>query len=94
MFIIVFLATLAVYVYTLFPTVAPYRDSGEMSAVLNSLGVAHPPGYPLYTLAGKIFILLVPFGNAAYRLNVMSAVFSALTAALFAKLLAKLSFGG
>ncbi|PIV53793.1 MAG: hypothetical protein COS17_01985, partial [Elusimicrobia bacterium CG02_land_8_20_14_3_00_37_13] len=58
-----------VYLYTMFPTIAPYRDAGEMATVIHTLSVAHPPGYPLYTLIGKIFVLLIPFGNVAYRLN-------------------------
>jgi tetratricopeptide (TPR) repeat protein len=80
--IILFLACFALYLATLFPGLAPYRDSGEMVSVIHTLGIAHPPGYPLYVLSGKVFSILMPFGAAAYRLNVMSAVFSALTAAV------------
>jgi hypothetical protein len=74
----------------LFPTIAPYRDAGEMTTVIHTLGVAHPPGYPLYTLLGKIFVLLVPFGNIAYRINVLSAVFGALTVAVIARAITRL----
>jgi hypothetical protein len=38
----------------------------------------HPTGYPLYTLLGKFFTL-IPIGDAAYRVNLMSAFFAALT---------------
>ncbi|MBI3359922.1 MAG: DUF2723 domain-containing protein [Chloroflexi bacterium] len=43
------------------------------------LGVAHPPGFPFYTLLGKLFISLIPFGTPAYRLNLLSALLAALT---------------
>lgn len=51
-------------------------DSGEFQLVSYVLGIAHPPGYPLYTLLGKVFTLL-PFGDVAFRVNLLSAVISA-----------------
>ncbi|MFH2069598.1 MAG: DUF2723 domain-containing protein [Elusimicrobiota bacterium] len=68
-----------------FPAVAPYRDAGEMITVAETLGVAHPPGYPLYTLVSRVFLEIVPFGNAGYRLNALSAVFTVLTVILLSK---------
>ena len=35
-------------------------DSGEFQVVVPLLGVAHPPGFPLYTLLGKLFIEETP----------------------------------
>lgn len=76
-------AVLAVYILTLCPTV-PGGDSGELIAVANGLGVAHPPGYPLYTLLGKLFTF-VPHGSIAWRVNLLSAVCDAgATVLLFA----------
>jgi tetratricopeptide (TPR) repeat protein len=66
-----------IYLFTLHPTVSPYRDSGDLITASSTLGLAHPPGYPLYVLVGKLFSTLVPFGNAGYRINVMSAFFGA-----------------
>lgn len=63
---------LAVYGRTLAPTLAG-GDSGELTTAAYTLGVAHPPGYPLYTLLGKAFSLL-PYGSIAWRLNLFSAV--------------------
>ncbi|OGS45520.1 MAG: hypothetical protein A2539_10160 [Elusimicrobia bacterium RIFOXYD2_FULL_34_15] len=54
-----------------------------MSSVCFNYGIAHPPGYPLYVILGKLFSLLIPFGNIAYRLNVMSALFAGLTSVIF-----------
>ncbi|OGS11301.1 MAG: hypothetical protein A2386_04695 [Elusimicrobia bacterium RIFOXYB1_FULL_48_9] len=45
-----------------------------MVSAAHTLGVAHPPGYPFYTLISKLFILLVPFGSQAFRLNALSAL--------------------
>ena len=74
------LAAFAVYLRTLAPTVVG-GDSGELIAVASTLGVAHPPGYPLYTLLGRAFTWL-PFGGVALRVNLLSAVCGALAAAL------------
>ena len=56
---------------TLAPTVAG-GDSGELITVAYTLGVAHPPGYPLYTLLAKLFTL-IPIGTIAWRVNLFSA---------------------
>jgi asparagine N-glycosylation enzyme membrane subunit Stt3 len=74
-----FTATIAfaVYVRTLAPTVMWY-DMGEFATASYVLGVAHNTGYPLYLLLGKLFTLL-PIGDIAYRVNLMSAFFGAMT---------------
>lgn len=33
-------------------------DSGELTAVAQTLGIAHPTGYPLYTLLGRVWLLV------------------------------------
>lgn len=73
-------AVFGVYVRTLAPTVAG-GDSGELIAAAFSLGVIHPPGYPLYTLLGKLFTLL-PVGSIAWRVNLLSAACGAGAATL------------
>jgi hypothetical protein len=55
-----------------------FDDSLEFQLVCPTLGIAHPTGYPLYTLLGRFFTL-IPIGDAAYRVNLMSAFFAALT---------------
>jgi hypothetical protein len=74
---IVFLVALALYVGTLAPTILP-ADSGEFQIVGPLLGVAHPPGFALFTMLAKLFSLL-PFGEVAWRVNLMGAVTGALT---------------
>ena len=79
------LVIFGVYLYTLHPTVSPYRDSGDLIVAAHTEGIAHPPGYPLYVLSGKIFTMAVPFGNIAYRMNVMSAFYGAAAFVLLAQ---------
>ncbi len=71
-----FILTLLVYLSTLSPTVGE-ADSFEFQVVSYTLGVAHPSGYPLYILLGKLFTLL-PLGNVAYRVNLISPIFASL----------------
>ncbi|MGB9593812.1 MAG: DUF2723 domain-containing protein, partial [Anaerolineae bacterium] len=79
----------AVYVATLSPGILP-ADSGEFQFVAHVLGIAHPPGYPLYTLLGKLATLL-PVNSVAWRVNLLSAVFAALTLALVARTVRRLT---
>lgn len=51
------LPALILYWLTSYPTVA-YIDSGELAVVGWTLGVAHPSGYPLYTLMARLFSFL------------------------------------
>ncbi len=53
-------------------------DAAEFIASNYVLGVSHPPGYPLYGLIGHIFSLL-PIGSVAWRVNLASLFFGALT---------------
>src|SRR5258706_2816945 len=76
--LVVFVLSLAVYASTLAPTVT-LVDSGELILAARSLGVAHPPGFPLYVLLAHL-ATLVPIGNVAVRVNFASAVFAALAA--------------
>jgi len=70
-------APLVVYSCTLAPTVH-ILDSAELTTGSYLLGLVHAPGYPLYLILGKLFSFL-PFGNVAYRVNLMSGVFAAAT---------------
>lgn len=77
-----FLAPFAFYLAACYPGLSPYRDSGDLAASALTLGVAHPPGYAFYTVAGKAFLTLVPWANPAFRLNVLSALAAAAAIAL------------
>lgn len=74
------------YYLALAPSVtAIFDDSLEFALVVHRLGIAHPTGYPLYTLLGKLFSLFNP-ANVAFQLNLMSAVFAALSVGLLYQL--------
>lgn len=62
----------AVYLKTLAPGVH-FIDSGELAAVACTLGIAHPTGYPLFTLIGWLFSNLPIASEEIVRLNMMSA---------------------
>jgi len=66
------LGAFGVYLKTLAPTVG-FIDSGELAAVAYTLGVAHPTGYPLYTLIGWVFSHLPIATEEIVRLNIMAA---------------------
>ena len=70
-----------VYITTLAPGLY-FIDTGELAAVCVKLGIAHPTGYPLFTILGSIFAKL-PIGDYIYRLNLMCAILSSVTALVF-----------
>ncbi len=74
------IAAFIVYLLTLAPTVW-FIDSGELAAVASTLGIAHPTGYPLFTIIGYIFSKLPVSSSEIYKLNMMSAFFC--TAGIF-----------
>lgn len=74
-----FVVPLLVYLYTLAPSLN-FEDSVEFALGCAVLGVDHPSGYPLETLAGHLFTYL-PFGEVAWRINLASATFGALASA-------------
>ncbi len=60
-----------VYFNTLAPSVV-HIDSGELAAVQALLGIAHPTGYPLFTVAGNLFAKLPLFSTVIRRLNFLA----------------------
>jgi len=80
---LVWLAFLLLYSSTAAPSiVAIFDDTLEFQLVLPTFGIAHPTGYPLYTLLGGVWSRLLPFGNWAWRTNLLSACAAAATVAL------------
>jgi len=84
----VFLVGLIVYSWTLAPTVT-LTDSGELIVAAYGLGVAHPPGFPLWVMLAHV-ASLVPIGSVAVRINFSSAVFAALACAMLTLVVAEL----
>ena len=69
------------YLVTLAPTVLYYDypelfDPAMLQAEAAVLGIGHPSGYPTYMMLTHLFTYL-PFGDAAYGVNLASAVYGA-----------------
>jgi hypothetical protein len=74
----------ALYAATAAPSVATvFDDSLEFQVVLPTLGIAHPSGYPLYTLLGFLTAKLLPFRDPAGRVNLLSALAAAAAIGVF-----------
>ena len=74
--IFVLFIPLIVFIYCLCPTVF-VGDAGDFLTASFTLGIPHPPGYPLYTMLGHVFMQLpihAGLSEPAYRMNLMSAV--------------------
>jgi len=68
------LVVFIVYIFTLAPSVVQI-DSGELAAVQATLGIAHPTGYPLFTILGYLFSLIpLPF-TKIFQLNLLAAIY-------------------
>ncbi|MGE3387036.1 MAG: DUF2723 domain-containing protein [Bdellovibrionales bacterium] len=76
-----------IFLMTMCRTV-PGGDSGELISVAYNLGVAHPPGYPLYTLLAHVATYL-PVGSIAWRVNVLSGVFALASGLMLYSLVAR-----
>ncbi|MCX8029014.1 MAG: DUF2723 domain-containing protein [Brevinematales bacterium] len=77
----IFIVVFVNYLLTLTPSVAA-GDHGELAATTYAFGAPHPSGYPIFAVLGKFFTYF-PFGNVAYRINMMSAFAGASTVFVF-----------
>ena len=83
---VVLVLLLVVYLLTLAPTITWAHhgaDGGDLVAAVARGSIPHPPGFPTYLQLGDLFVRL-PWGNLAWRLNLMSAVLAAGAAGLTA----------
>lgn len=70
------LVALAAYVATLAPTVLD-GDAALFQYTPFRFGVTYPTGYPAYILLARMWVALFPFGELAWRMNLLSAVSAA-----------------
>lgn len=77
-----FVIALTVYSQTLAPGVYGF-DSAELATGAYTLGIVHPPGYPLYLLLVRL-AMVIPIGTIAFRANLVSALMGAATVGLSA----------
>jgi len=72
---VVGMVALAIYGLTVAPGLTwshDGADGGDLAVAVANLGIPHPPGYPTYILLGKLATALLPLGDIAYRLNLLS----------------------
>lgn len=60
----------------------PYIDGGELTTDLWTLGIAHPTGYPLYTLLGYLFVHIPILPEVAMRANLFAALCTSIAAGI------------
>jgi len=70
--LLLFAGALMLYLLTLCPTVY-WGDAAEFAWVLPQGGIAHPSGYPLFTLLARLLGAL-PLGETAARVNAVAAL--------------------
>ena len=70
--VICFAVVETIYLSTLAPQVT-LEDSGELVTGSFYAGIPHPPGYPFWAIYSWIWTRLVPFGNAAWRVELGEA---------------------
>lgn len=86
---------LALVIYLILaPPVAGDKDAAEFTLVLGAGGVAHPTGYPLYTLLGHPFVTIMhAFGATwAYAASAWSALGGAVAVMLLHRLARRLAW--
>lgn len=59
-----------------------FGDSPELSLASYSLGIAHPPGYPLFSILSKTFSYLLPLTDYAQKCNIFSSFISSISVIL------------
>lgn len=81
-FIFTGIISLFFYLFTISPTVLQ-TDAGELAAVQVTLGIAHPTGYPLYTIIGYLISLIpLPFSKI-FQLNLLAAIYCSTAVSVF-----------
>lgn len=66
-------------------------DAGDLVSAIIVSGVAHPPGYPLYTMLGILLTKVISFGTIAYRVGFLSSIPGILTLIILYDLIVYLS---
>ena len=83
------LAVVAALLLATLPSEVSPIDGGELSAVAHRLGIAHPTGYPLWTVAARL-ASIVPIGpTVPWRLGLLSCAAGIAAIALLAPILTR-----
>ncbi len=87
---ILFIAFASLYLITS-PRGIALEDDAIFVLASHYLGTAHPPGYPLFVLLGKLFSTLIPIGELAWRVHAVSAISAALAVVVTARIALQLT---
>jgi hypothetical protein len=83
LFLFVCLPSWIFYLTLLSPTITEGGDCGELVAASYHLSIAHPSGYAIWSLLGRVFALL-PLGEIGWRYNAFSSICGAISAGILA----------
>ncbi|MBP1631636.1 MAG: hypothetical protein H6Q15_2529 [Bacteroidetes bacterium] len=70
------------YLLTIAPSVIQI-DTGELAAVQCTLGIAHPTGYPLFTILGYFFSLIPLPVTKIFQINLLAALYCSAAVSVF-----------
>ena len=70
------------YLVTLAPTTAMW-DASEFITAAYTLGLPHPPGNPFFVIIGRVFAILPIAPNVAMRVNILTALASAVSSGMW-----------
>jgi hypothetical protein len=73
-----------IYLTTLAPSIMEI-DSGELATVQATLGIAHPTGYPLFSIIGYLLLNIPLPLTMIFKANLLASVFCALGVWIFIK---------
>lgn len=75
------------------PPTFVFGDAPEFALASKTLGIAHAPGYPLFSLLSHFFSYFLPVNDYAFKCNLFSSFVSTISLLLFFLLLKKLNIG-
>jgi hypothetical protein len=78
----------AVYLATLAPRITLW-DAGEFASAVDSLGIPHPPGTPLFIVIARAWRVVLGFLPTAVATNLLAAVCTAVAAGVCAALVTR-----
>lgn len=86
---IAFIFPFLVYLLTSYPDLT-FTDNGELTAAAQTLGIAHPSGYPLFTILGYLWLKLPLELSVIRQLNIFSSFLTAISISIIFNLILEL----
>ena len=80
--VLVFVFAFVIYLMTTAPDLM-FTDCGELAGVCTTLGIAHPTGYPLFTILGFLWTKIPLPLSKIHSLNIFAAFLTAMSVLVF-----------